>query len=101
MTDPGKAGPATICIAQDVEGEAFDYDVKFFEKRVHYMDRKAPHERELEGAVKADKILQKAAYFSRREALKYSEARESIIAFSEKFNVPLVETQASKSTVGK
>jgi 3D-(3,5/4)-trihydroxycyclohexane-1,2-dione acylhydrolase (decyclizing) len=23
MTDPGKAGPATICIAQDVEGEAF------------------------------------------------------------------------------
>ncbi|TRZ35668.1 3D-(3,5/4)-trihydroxycyclohexane-1,2-dione acylhydrolase (decyclizing) [Niallia circulans] len=98
MTDPGKAGPATICIAQDVEGEAFDYDVKFFEKRVHYVDRKAPHERELEGAVKAIKSAKKPLILVGGGA-KYSEARESLIAFSEKFNVPLVETQAGKSTV--
>ncbi|MGG0740637.1 3D-(3,5/4)-trihydroxycyclohexane-1,2-dione acylhydrolase (decyclizing) [Niallia taxi] len=98
MTDPGKAGPATICIAQDVEGEAFDYDVKFFEKRVHYVDRKAPHERELEGAVKAIKSSKKPLILVGGGA-KYSEARESLIAFSEKFNVPLVETQAGKSTV--
>lgn len=31
MTDPGKAGPATICISQDVEGEAFDFDEHFLE----------------------------------------------------------------------
>lgn len=29
MTDPAKAGPATICISQDAEGEAFDFDEKF------------------------------------------------------------------------
>lgn len=98
MTDPGKAGPATICIAQDVEGEAFDYDVKFFEKRVHYVDRKAPHERELEGAVKLIKSSKKPLILVGGGA-KYSEARESLMAFSEKYNIPLVETQAGKSTV--
>ncbi|MED4163305.1 thiamine pyrophosphate-binding protein, partial [Halalkalibacterium halodurans] len=76
MTDPAKAGPATICISQDVEGEAFDYDVRFFEKRVHYIDRKLPSERELKGA--ADLIKE-----SKRPLLvvgggaKYSEAREA------------------------
>lgn len=54
MTDPGKAGPATICISQDVEGEAFDYDERFFDKRVHYLDRKAPVERELNGVKRSD-----------------------------------------------
>jgi len=98
MTDPGKAGPATICIAQDVEGEAFDYDVKFFEKRVHYVDRKAPHDRELEGAVKLIKSSEKPLILVGGGA-KYSEARESLMAFSEKYNIPLVETQAGKSTV--
>ncbi|MED4080899.1 3D-(3,5/4)-trihydroxycyclohexane-1,2-dione acylhydrolase (decyclizing) [Halalkalibacterium halodurans] len=98
MTDPAKAGPATICISQDVEGEAFDYDVRFFEKRVHYIDRKLPSERELKGA--ADLIKK-----SKRPLLvvgggaKYSEAREALIAFSETFNVPLTETQAGKSAV--
>ena len=29
MTDPAKA--TTICISQDVEGEAFDFDESFFE----------------------------------------------------------------------
>lgn len=32
MTDPAKAGPATICIAQDVEGEAYDYPTSFLKK---------------------------------------------------------------------
>lgn len=31
MTNPASAGPATICIAQDTEGEAFDYPVEFFQ----------------------------------------------------------------------
>lgn len=51
MTNPATAGPATICIGQDVEGEAFDYDEAFFKKRVHYLDRKAPVAREKQGAL--------------------------------------------------
>lgn len=98
MTDPGKAGPATICIAQDVAGEAFNYDVSFFEKRVHYLDRKTPVERELEGAIRLIRSSEKPLVVVGGGA-KYSEARNALIEFSERFNVPLVETQAGKSTV--
>ncbi|OXS72922.1 thiamine pyrophosphate-binding protein, partial [Domibacillus enclensis] len=59
MTDPSKAGPATICIAQDVEGEAFDYPLSFFEKRVHYLDRKPAVDRELQGAAERIKASKK------------------------------------------
>ncbi|MCM3399521.1 3D-(3,5/4)-trihydroxycyclohexane-1,2-dione acylhydrolase (decyclizing) [Oceanobacillus profundus] len=98
MTDPGKAGPATICISQDVEGEAFDYDEKFFEKRVHYLDRKAPVERELHGAAALIKSSKKPVILVGGGA-KYSEARDVLIEVSEKHHIPLVETQAGKSTV--
>ncbi|NEW00604.1 3D-(3,5/4)-trihydroxycyclohexane-1,2-dione acylhydrolase (decyclizing) [Bacillus megaterium] len=98
MTDPGKAGPATVCIAQDVQGEAFDYDEKFFEKRVHYLDRKAPVERELNGAAELIKSSEKPVILVGGGA-KYSGARDILIALAEKHNIPLVETQAGKATV--
>ena len=98
MTDPAKAGPATICISQDVEGEAYDYDEKFFEKRVHYLDRKAPVERELNGAAELIKSSKKPVILVGGGA-KYSEAREILMELSERHNIPLVETQAGKSTV--
>lgn len=98
MTDPGKAGPATICIAQDVEGEAYDYDEKFFEKRVHYLDRKAPVDRELKGAAELIRASKKPVILVGGGA-KYSQAREILVSLSEKHNIPLVETQAGKATV--
>ncbi|WP_129728500.1 3D-(3,5/4)-trihydroxycyclohexane-1,2-dione acylhydrolase (decyclizing) [Ectobacillus funiculus] len=98
MTDPAKAGPATICISQDVEGEAFDYDEKFFEKRVHFIDRRLPNDRELNGAAELIKASKKPVVVVGGGA-KYSEAREALIEFSQRYNIPLVETQAGKSTV--
>ncbi|WP_049627682.1 3D-(3,5/4)-trihydroxycyclohexane-1,2-dione acylhydrolase (decyclizing) [Bacillus sp. JFL15] len=98
MTDPAKAGPATICISQDVEGEAFDFDERFFEKRVHYMDRMQPSERELRGAAERIKESSRPVILVGGGA-KYSGAREELIALSETYGIPLVETQAGKSTV--
>ncbi|PLR76691.1 3D-(3,5/4)-trihydroxycyclohexane-1,2-dione acylhydrolase (decyclizing) [Bacillus sp. V3-13] len=98
MTDPGKAGPATICISQDVEGEAFDFEEAFFERRVHYLDRKLPTERELQGAAELIKASKKPLIIV-GGGTKYSEARDILMSLSEKHNIPLVETQAGKSTV--
>lgn len=98
MTDPAKAGPATICIAQDVEGEAFDYDEKFFRKRVHYLDRKPAVDRELKGAAERIKASKKPMIIVGGGA-RYSGARDILKHISEKHNIPLVETQAGKSTV--
>lgn len=98
MTNPATAGPATVCISQDTEGEAYDFDEAFFEKRIHYIDRKLPTERELDGAV--ERITE-----SKRPVIivgggaRYSESREALMAISERHNIPLVETHAGKSTV--
>lgn len=98
LTNPATTAPATICLPQDVEAMAYDYPVSFFNKRVHYVDRKLPTQRELDGAIAA--ITQ-----SKRPVLlvgggaKYSEAREELVALSEKANIPIVETHAGKSTV--
>ncbi|ALC83567.1 MULTISPECIES: 3D-(3,5/4)-trihydroxycyclohexane-1,2-dione acylhydrolase (decyclizing) [Bacillus] len=98
MTDPAKAGPATICISQDVEGEAYDFDESFFINRVHYLDRKLPTERELNEAAELIKASKKPVILVGGGA-KYSEAHEILITLSERHNIPLVETQAGKSTV--
>ncbi|MFH0346569.1 3D-(3,5/4)-trihydroxycyclohexane-1,2-dione acylhydrolase (decyclizing) [Bacillus vallismortis] len=98
MTDPAKAGPATICISQDVEGEAYDFDESFFVKRIHYIDRMQPSERELQGAAELMKASKNPVILVGGGA-KYSGARDELVAISEAYNIPLVETQAGKSTV--
>ncbi|MEC1528758.1 3D-(3,5/4)-trihydroxycyclohexane-1,2-dione acylhydrolase (decyclizing) [Bacillus spizizenii] len=98
MTDPAKAGPATICISQDVEGEAYDFDESFFVKRVHYIDRMQPSDRELQGAAELIKASKNPVILVGGGA-KYSGARDELVAISEAYNIPLVETQAGKSTV--
>ncbi|SDI40039.1 3D-(3,5/4)-trihydroxycyclohexane-1,2-dione acylhydrolase (decyclizing) [Alteribacillus bidgolensis] len=98
MTDPAKAGPATVCISQDVEGEAFDFEEEFFQKRVHYIDRKIPSERELNGAAEKIKKSKKPLIVV-GGGVKYSEAREALMNFSLQYNIPLAETQAGKSAV--
>src|SRR5699024_11129167 len=59
MTNPVTAGPVTISIAQDVEGEVFEYDEAFFKKRVHYLDRIVPSDDALKRAVEAIRNSQK------------------------------------------
>ncbi|MCU6556294.1 3D-(3,5/4)-trihydroxycyclohexane-1,2-dione acylhydrolase (decyclizing), partial [Klebsiella pneumoniae] len=98
MTNPASAGPATICIAQDTEGEAFDYPVEFFQKRIHYLNRQIPTKREL---TEAARIIQasKTPVIIVGGGARYSDAREELITLSEQSNIPLVETHAGKSTV--
>lgn len=98
LTNPATAGPVTIAIAQDVEGEAYDFDEVFFQKRVHYLDRKEPVQREIDGAVKLIKESKRPVILVGGGA-KYSQARDILVQLSEKHNIPLVETQAGKSTV--
>lgn len=98
MTNPATAGPATISIPQDTESEAYDYPVEFFKKRVHYVNRRAPVEREIKAATKRIKESKKPVIIVGGGA-KYSESGEELKDISEKYNIPLVETFAGKSTV--
>lgn len=98
LTDPADTGAVTIALPQDVEGEAYDYPVTFFRKRVHRIERRPP--------TKA--MIDEAAALIRRKkkpilicggGVRYSEAAEAFRAFAEKFNIPFGETQAGKSAI--
>ncbi|ARJ50716.1 3D-(3,5/4)-trihydroxycyclohexane-1,2-dione acylhydrolase (decyclizing) [Staphylococcus lutrae] len=98
MTHPATAGPATIALSQDVQGEAYDFPVSFFEKRIHYMDRLRPSQRAIEKAIDQINCAENPLFIVGGGA-KYSEAYDIIKQLSEKHQIAIVETQAGKSTV--
>lgn len=51
LTDPADTGAVTLCLPQDVQGEAWDYPASFFERRVHRIERRPPDTRRLSDAL--------------------------------------------------
>lgn len=98
MTNPTTTGPATICLPQDVESEAYDYPVEFFKRRIHYIDRRIPTDREIEAASQQIKTSKRPVIIV-GGGCKYSEAGEILEKISRDHQIPLVETHAGKSTV--
>jgi len=98
LTDPGDTGAVTICLPQDVEAESYDYPVEFFAKRVHHITRRIPTKGEIARAV--DKIKgKKKPLIICGGGVVYSEAGKELMAFAEKLNIPLGETQAGKGAI--
>jgi 3D-(3,5/4)-trihydroxycyclohexane-1,2-dione acylhydrolase (decyclizing) len=98
LTNPAETGAVTVCLPQDVQGEAYDYPVEFFEKRVHFNQRRCLDDAALKRI--ADKIASKKKPFVIcGGGVKYSEAGQQLKAFCDDFNIPFGETQAGKSTV--
>ena len=53
LTDPALCGPVTLALPQDVQAEAFEYPVEFFENPVLEFRALPPSESELAAAVRA------------------------------------------------
>jgi 3D-(3,5/4)-trihydroxycyclohexane-1,2-dione acylhydrolase (decyclizing) len=98
LTDPADTGAVTICLPQDVEGEAYDYPVEFFAKRVHHITRRLPTQGELVRAAHKIKSKKKPILIC-GGGVAYSEAADILKAFVEKFNIPFGETQAGKGLI--
>ncbi|HEM5123078.1 TPA: 3D-(3,5/4)-trihydroxycyclohexane-1,2-dione acylhydrolase (decyclizing) [Streptococcus suis] len=98
LTDPEKAGPVTLALPQDVQGEAYDYPLSFFKKRIHYLDRQTPTKREVDGAIKRIQESQRPLMIVGGGA-KYSQSGDVIKRLALRHNIPIVETQAGKSTI--
>jgi 3D-(3,5/4)-trihydroxycyclohexane-1,2-dione acylhydrolase (decyclizing) len=100
MTDPANCGPATLAFCQDVQAEAFDWPVEFFEPRVWHIRRPAPDARELDevaGLIKAAKHPVIVA----GGGVIYSQAEQVLAEFATKHGIPVVETQAGKSALAQ
>lgn len=98
LTDEANTGAVTIALPQDVQGEAYDYPEEFFQKRVHYVNRKTPQAFELDRAVKILRQKEKPLIIC-GGGVRYSYAAEALQQFAETFNIPFAETQAGKSAI--
>jgi 3D-(3,5/4)-trihydroxycyclohexane-1,2-dione acylhydrolase (decyclizing) len=88
----------TLSLCQDVQAEAFDYPEAFFAERVWTPRRARPDTRELDAAAAAIRAAKKPVIIAGGGVL-YSEATGMLKAFAEKHGVPVMETQAGKSSL--
>ena len=98
LTDPANTGAVCIAMPQDVEGEAYDYPVSFFQKRVHRLARRTPDEEAINDAVEVIHNAKKPLLIC-GGGVRYSEAHAEFKAFAEAFGIPFGETQAGKGAV--
>lgn len=98
LTDAADTGAVCIAMPQDVEAEAYDYPDYFLQKRVWYMDRKVPAQRAVEQAAQMLKEAKKPMMIV-GGGVTYSESYRGALAFAEKFNIPIGETQAGKGQI--
>lgn len=98
LTDPAETGAVTLALPQDVQAEAYDYPEEFFEKRVHYVDRRPPAAEAVERAALLLKGKRKPLLIAGGGVL-YASAMNELREFAEGFGIPVAETQAGKSSL--
>ena len=98
MTDPGNCGAVAVSIPQDVQGEAYDYPVDFFKKRVWHIERRPATKRAAKAAAEIIKGAKKPLLIC-GGGVRYAEAHKVFRAFAEKHGIAFGETQAGKSAI--
>ncbi len=98
MTDPADCGPVTLAFCQDVQAEAYDYPLSFFERKVWHQRRPEPDQFELAEAIKAIQAAKNPVIIA-GGGVHYSGACAALKAFAEKHSIPVIETQAGKSAL--
>ncbi len=98
LADPAETGAVTIALPEDVQAEAFDCPVSFFEKRVQRVLRTVPPAAQVRAA--AD-LLRKARrpLIVAGGGVHYSDACESLRAFAEATGIPVAVSQAGKGAL--
>jgi 3D-(3,5/4)-trihydroxycyclohexane-1,2-dione acylhydrolase (decyclizing) len=98
LTDPAECGPVTLALCQDTQAEAFDYPESFFDERVWKPRRIMPDADEFATAATALEAAERPVIIAGGGVL-YSEATEELRAFAEARGIPVMETQAGKSSL--
>ncbi len=98
LTDPAMTGPVTLAFCQDVQAEAYNYPVSFFEPSYWNVRRIQPDRREIERLANTLEKSKKPVLIA-GGGVKYSNAQDELKEFLDITKVPLVVTQAGKSVL--
>ncbi|MDJ0824079.1 MAG: 3D-(3,5/4)-trihydroxycyclohexane-1,2-dione acylhydrolase (decyclizing) [Rhodobacter sp.] len=98
MTDPATCGPVTLAFCQDIQAQAYDFPRSFFEPHVWRMRRIRPDDAEVAEAAEAIRGAARPVIIA-GGGVHYSDAEADLVAFAEAHQIPVVETQAGKSSL--
>ena len=98
LTDPADTGAVTISLPEDVQAEAWDWPVRFFERRVWRVRRTVPAAADIADAVRVI-VAATAPLIVTGGGTIYGEATAELDAFATRFGIPVVETQAGKGAL--
>jgi 3D-(3,5/4)-trihydroxycyclohexane-1,2-dione acylhydrolase (decyclizing) len=98
LFDPAETGAVTISLHQDVQGEAFDFPLRFFAPRIWSVTRRPPAQAELERAVELLRGAKRPLLIA-GGGVRYSAAEQELRRFAESFEVPVAETSAGKGSL--
>ena len=98
MTDPADCGPVTLAFCQDVQTEAYEWPAAFFADKVWRMRRVQPDPVEVEAVAKLIAGA-KTPDIIAGGGVHYAKAHEALQFFAEAHQIPVVETQAGKSSL--
>ncbi len=98
LTDPAETGAVTISLPEDVQAEAYDFPIGFFERRVWHVRRPLPEPELIRKAAELIAGASKPLIVSGGGTI-YAEASEDLRAFVEEFGIPVSETQAGKGVL--
>jgi 3D-(3,5/4)-trihydroxycyclohexane-1,2-dione acylhydrolase (decyclizing) len=98
LTDPVDCGPVTLAMCQDTQAEAYDYPLNFFAEKIWNTRRPRADKDELDQAIRTLNSAKKPVIIAGGGVL-YSEASNTLAKFAAKHGIPVVETQAGKSSL--
>jgi 3D-(3,5/4)-trihydroxycyclohexane-1,2-dione acylhydrolase (decyclizing) len=98
LLDPADCGPAFLGLAQDAQGEAFDYPAEFFEPKLHRIRRQRPDRADVKDAASLLSRAKRPLIIAGGGVL-YSLAAAELAAFAQKRGIPVVETIAGRGSL--
>ena len=98
LTDQAETGAVTICLPEDTQTEAYNWPAAFFEERVTTIYRNFPGPEALDRAAELIRSAQRPLIIAGGGVI-YSGASGELANFTERFGIPVCETQAGKGSL--
>ena len=98
LTSPADTGAVTLCLPQDVQTEAFEYNSALFEKRVWHIARIRPDRHAITRAATLIKNAQRPLIIAGGGVI-YSDATAALSEFVAATGIPVGETMAGKGSL--
>jgi 3D-(3,5/4)-trihydroxycyclohexane-1,2-dione acylhydrolase (decyclizing) len=95
LLDPAETGAVCVSLAQDVQGEAYDFPAAFLAPRVWRVGRRAPEREELAAVATALRRAQRPLVIA-GGGVRHAAAEDALRALADGLGIPVAETSAGK-----